>query len=74
MVQIGSGSEKQIEDIALTRYACYMLFQNGDSSKNEVAFAKTYFTIQTSKQEIIEQRLLNVARVTARENYQNKKK
>jgi len=63
MVQIGSGSERKIEDIALTRYACYLIAQNGDSSKSEIAFAQTYFAVQTRKQEIIEQRLLNIARV-----------
>lgn len=74
MVQIGSGSERQIEDIALTRYACYLIAQNGDSSKNEVAFAQTYFAVQTRRQEIIEQRLLNVARVTAREKLSKSEK
>ena len=74
MVQIGSGSERQIEDIALTRYACYLIAQNGDSSKNEVAFAQTYFAVQTRKQEIIEQRLLNIARVTAREKLSKSEK
>ncbi len=74
MVQIGSGSERQIEDIALTRYACYLIAQNGDSSKNEIAFAQTYFAVQTRKQEIIEQRLLNVARVAAREKLSKSEK
>lgn len=74
MVQIGSGSERQIEDIALTRYACYLIAQNGDSSKSEVAFAQTYFAVQTRKQEIIEQRLLNVARVNAREKLSKSEK
>ncbi|MBD0332881.1 MAG: DNA damage-inducible protein D [Chitinophagaceae bacterium] len=67
MVLLGSGSEREIEDIALTRYACYLIAQNGDASKPEIAFAQTYFAVQTRKQEIIEQRLLNIARVTARE-------
>jgi DNA-damage-inducible protein D len=74
MVQIGSGSERQIEDIALTRYACYLIAQNGDSSKGEIAFAQTYFAVQTRKQEIIEQRLLNVARVNAREKLSKSEK
>ena len=74
MVQIGSGSERQIEDIALTRYACYLIAQNGDSSKSEVAFAQTYFAVQTRKQEIIEKRLLDVARVTAREKLSKSEK
>lgn len=68
MVEIGSGVEKEIRDIALTRYACYLVAQNGDAtSKTEIAFAQTYFAVQTRKQEIIEKRLLDVARVTARE-------
>ncbi|HET9823818.1 MAG TPA: DNA damage-inducible protein D [Chitinophagaceae bacterium] len=67
MVELGSGSQRQIEDIALTRYACYLIAQNGDSSKPAVAFAQTYFAVQTRKQEIIEQRLLDIARVSARE-------
>ena len=67
MVQLGSGSERQVEDIALTRYACYLIAQNGDAAKTEIAFAQTYFAVQTRKQEIIEQRLLDIARVAARE-------
>lgn len=75
MVQIGSGAQKQINDIALTRYACYLIAQNGDAStKSEIAFAQTYFAVQTRKQEIIEKRLLDVARVTAREKLSQSEK
>jgi DNA-damage-inducible protein D len=75
MVEIGSGVEKEIPDIALTRYACYLVAQNGDATtKPEIAFAQTYFAVQTRKQEIIEQRLLDVARVTAREKLSKSEK
>lgn len=67
MIDLGKGAQREIEDVALTRYACYLVAQNGDSAKSEVAFAQTYFAVQTRKQEIIEQRLLDVARVSARE-------
>ncbi|OFY51673.1 MAG: DNA damage-inducible protein D [Bacteroidetes bacterium GWF2_41_31] len=75
MVEIGSGAQKEIEDIALTRYACYLIAQNGDATtKSEIAFAQTYFAVQTRKQEIIEKRLLDVARVTAREKLSQSEK
>ena len=75
MVEIGSGVEKEIADFALTRYACYLIAQNGDATtKSEIAFAQTYFAVQTRKQEIIEQRLLDVARVTAREKLSRSEK
>src|SRR6218665_3559673 len=53
MVELGSGSVREIDDIALTRYACYLIAQNGDTNKSEIAFAQTYFAVQTRKQEII---------------------
>lgn len=74
MVDIGSGVSREINDVALTRYACYLVAQNGDATKSEIAFAQTYFAVQTRKQEIIEQRLLDVARVSAREKLSKSEK
>ena len=67
MVGLGSNAQRELTDIALTRYAAYLVAQNGDPAKSEIAFAQTYFAVQTRKQEIIEQRLLDVARISARE-------
>jgi len=55
MVQVGSGAEREIEDIVLSRYACYLVAQNGDGRKRPIAFAQTYFAIQTRRQEIADQ-------------------
>jgi DNA-damage-inducible protein D len=53
MVDLGSGAQRPVDDIALSRYACYLIAQNGDPEKNEIAFAQTYFAVQTRKQEVI---------------------
>ncbi len=66
MVAIGSGSERPVEDFMLTRYACYLVAQNGDPRKSEIAFAQNYFAVQTRVAEVIEQRLLDYDRVQAR--------
>jgi len=67
MVDIGSGTQREIADLKLTRYACYLIAQNGDPRKSEIAFAQTYFAMQTRKQELIEQRFAEYERISARE-------
>ena len=74
MVGIGSGTERKVDDMLLTRYACYLVAQNGDPRKEQIAFAQTYFAIQTRKAELIEQRLLEIERVRARTKLQETEK
>jgi len=66
MVLLGSRSEREIDNILLTRYACYLIAQNGDPRKPEIAFAQNYFAAQTRRAELVEQRLLDYERINAR--------
>lgn len=67
MIKLGKGAEKEIVDILLTRYACYLIAQNGDARKEEISFAQNYFAVQTCRAELVEMRLLEFERVKARE-------
>lgn len=66
MVPLGSGAYRRIKDYMLTRYACYLIAQNGDPKKEEIAFAQSYFAVQTRKQELIEERIALIERTEAR--------
>lgn len=74
MIALGKGAVKEIHDVLLTRYACYLIAQNGDSRKEEIAFAQNYFAVQTRRAELVEQRLLAFERVKAREKLSHTEK
>ena len=74
MVTIGSGAERKVSDYMLTRYACYLIAMNGDTSKDEIAFAQSYFAVQTRKQELIEERIAYIERTQARNRLKESEK